>query len=50
MMARFLLDTSALIAHSRREPGCLVHRDHHMVSISAHVVEQIDLATESDPL
>ena len=35
----------ALIAAAARERGaCLVHRDQHMASISASVVEQIDLA------
>lgn len=37
----------ALIAAAARERGaCLVHRDHHMASIPANVVEHIDLATE----
>jgi predicted nucleic acid-binding protein len=40
----------ALIAAAARErSACLVHRDQHMAAISASVVEQIDLATESDP-
>jgi predicted nucleic acid-binding protein len=40
----------ALIAAAAREWGaCLVHRDRHMASIPASVVEQIDLSTESNP-
>ena len=39
----------ALIAAAARERGaCLVHRDHHMAAIPASVVEQLDLAKESD--
>jgi predicted nucleic acid-binding protein len=39
----------ALIAAAAHErSACLVHRDRHMVSIPANMVEQIDLATESD--
>lgn len=38
----------ALIAAAARERGaCLVHRDRHMTSIPASVVEQIDLSTQS---
>lgn len=37
----------ALIAAAARERGaCLVHRDRHMASIPASVVEQINLSTE----
>ncbi|MFP5286551.1 MAG: PIN domain-containing protein [Thermoanaerobaculia bacterium] len=40
----------ALIAAAARERGaCLVHRDRHMASIPAGVVEQIDLSTEPGP-
>jgi len=40
----------ALIAAAARErSACLVHRDQHMAAISASVVEQIDLAIQSDP-
>jgi predicted nucleic acid-binding protein len=39
----------ALIAAAARErQACLVHRDQHMESIPASVVEQIDLATALD--
>lgn len=40
----------ALIAAAARErEACLVHRDRHMTSIPASLVEQIDLAKEPDP-
>ena len=40
----------ALIAASARErAACLVHRDRHMVAIPAGVLQQLDLARESDP-
>ena len=39
----------ALIAAAARERGaCLVHRDQHMTHIPESVVEQIDLAMESE--
>ena len=40
----------ALIAAAARERGaCLVHRDRHMTPIPAHLLEQIDLATQAEP-
>lgn len=40
----------ALIAASARERGaCLVHRDRHMAAIPTGVLQQLDLARESDP-
>lgn len=40
----------ALIAAAARErDACLVHRDRHMAPIPESLVEQIDLAKESDP-
>jgi len=42
--------TDALIAAAALERGArLVHRDRHMVSIPAAVVEQLDLSQEPDP-
>jgi predicted nucleic acid-binding protein len=39
----------ALIAAAAREHGaCLVHRDRHMASIPASLLEQLDLATVSE--
>ncbi len=39
----------ALIAAARERGACLVHRDRHLVAIPAGVLQQLDLARESDP-
>jgi len=49
MPQRLPLIDALIAAAARKRSACLVHRDHHMVSIPASVVEQIDLATESNP-
>jgi predicted nucleic acid-binding protein len=46
---RLPLIDALIAAAARQRNACLVHRDRHMAAIPASVIEQIDLATESDP-
>ncbi len=49
MTERLPLADALITAAAREREARLVHRDHHMATIPASVVEQIDLAKEPDP-
>jgi predicted nucleic acid-binding protein len=48
MTERLPLADALIAAAAREREACLVHRDRHMASIPARVLEQINLSTEPD--